>query len=142
MQGYNVIIVFNKTLDKILMCVRRKNPYKDLNNFIGGKIEKAENSIDAAYRELYEEAAISKEDISLFHLMDFTYHLDQIFVEVWVGNLIKDIVPQGEENILFWSTLDQNFFDLNIYAGEGNIGHMLEHVKIHKDIIFKSPNLK
>lgn len=137
MQGYNVIIIFNKELDKILLCERKKDPYAGLNNFVGGKIEKDEDSISAAYRELFEETSITREDVELVHLMDFTYHLDSIYVEVWVGNLNKEIEVKGEENKLFWSTLDHNFFDLNLYAGEGNIGHMLEHVKLSKDKIFK-----
>lgn|SRR5690554_5065384 len=137
MQGYNVIIIFNNNKDKILLCERKKDPYQGLSNFVGGKIEKNEDSLTAVYRELFEETAITKADIKLVHLMDFTYHLDNIYVEVWVGNLNKDFEVKGEENKLFWSTLEHNFFDLNLYAGEGNIGHMLEHVKMNKDKIFK-----
>lgn len=137
MQGYNVIIIFNKSMDKVLLCERRKNPYKGLSNFVGGKIEKDEDSLSAAYRELYEETLITKEDTTLVHLMDYTYYLDNVYVEVWVGNLNKNKEPIGEENKLFWSTLDHNFFDMSLYAGEGNIGHMLEHVKMSKDKIFK-----
>ena len=58
MQGYNIIVVFNESADKILMCKRIKNPYKGLSNFVGGKIEKGENGFDAAYRELEEETTI------------------------------------------------------------------------------------
>ena len=39
MQGYNVIWVLNKNADKVLMCKRRKEPYKGLYNLVGGKIE-------------------------------------------------------------------------------------------------------
>ena len=35
MQGYNVIAVFNENADKMLMCKRRKNPYKGLSNLVG-----------------------------------------------------------------------------------------------------------
>lgn len=136
MKGYNVIIIFNKDLDKILLCERRKNPYGGMINFVGGKIEQGESSIDAAYRELQEETSITKDDVELIHLMDFTYHLDNTYVEVWVGKLNKDLEVKGEENNLFWSNLDHNFFDLEIYAGEGNMGHMLEHVKLNKDRLF------
>ena len=51
MRGYNVIVVYNENADKILMCKRKKDPYKGLANFVGGKIEKNENGLDAAYRE-------------------------------------------------------------------------------------------
>ena len=38
MRGYNIIVVYNENADKILMCKRKKEPYKGLANFVGGKI--------------------------------------------------------------------------------------------------------
>ena len=67
MKRYNLIAVFNRTADQWLMCKRKKPPYMDLANLVGGKVELNESEIDAAYRELEEETAITKEDISLFH---------------------------------------------------------------------------
>ena len=133
MQGYNVIAVYNQTADKLLMCTRKKNPYKGLSNFVGGKIEDDEDGISAAYRELYEETTIARNDIILTHLMDFTYHIDGIYVEVYVGKLIKPTEVFGDENDLYWSELDCDFFDVNTFAGEGNIGHILEHIHLSKD---------
>lgn len=133
MQGFNVIAVYNEKADRILMCRRRKNPYKGLSNFVGGKIEKDEDSISAAYRELEEETTITKEDIILTHLMDFTYYLDDCYVEVYVGKLNKEIAVSGNENDLYWSELDCDFFDTKKYAGEGNIGHMIEHINFSRD---------
>ena len=54
MQGYNLIVVFSEDSTKMLMCRRLKEPYMGLYNFVGGKIEKGEDGIDAAYRELWE----------------------------------------------------------------------------------------
>lgn len=133
MQGYNAIVVFNKEADKMLMCKRRRNPYKGLSNFVGGKIEKDENGLDAAYRELAEETAITKNDIVLTHLMDFTYHLGDCYLEVYVGKLNKTVTVVGDENDLYWSSLEHNFFDASQYAGEGNIGHIMMHVEMFKD---------
>ncbi len=133
MQGYNAIVVFNKEADKMLMCKRRRNPYKGLSNFVGGKIEKDENGLDAAYRELAEETAITKNDIVLTHLMDFTYHLGNCYLEVYVGKLNKTVTVAGDENDLYWSSLEHNFFDASQYAGEGNIGHIMMHVEMFKD---------
>mgnify|MGYP001274462238 FL=1 len=132
MQGYNVIMVYNKEKDRLLMCRRRRNPYKGLSNLVGGKIESGESGIDAAYRELHEETGITKEDITLHHLMDFTYYFQQCYVEVYVGKLHRDVDIAGDENELYWSDLNQNFFDMSLYAGEGNIGHMVEQVKMSK----------
>lgn len=130
MQGYNLIVVFHPNRDHILMCKRIKEPYLELSNFIGGKIEKNENGLDAAYRELFEETSIPHDAIHLTHLMDFSYPLDPCYVEVYVGRLRYEVVIAGDENPLYWSDLDHNFFDMSLYAGEGNIGHILEHVKL------------
>ena len=132
MRGYNVIIVYNENVDKILMCKRKKDPYKGLANFVGGKIEKNENGLDAAYRELEEETSITKDDIMLLHIMDFTYYIENYYLEVYVGKLNKIVDVNDTENKLFWSTLDNNFFDETQYAGEGNIGHIVQHIETLK----------
>ena len=132
MKGYNIIVIFNKNGDKILLCKRNKNPYKGLFNFVGGKIEENENGLDAAYRELEEETSITKSDITLSHFMDFTYYFEDLYLEVYVGKLNKNINVYGTKNLLYWSPLNVNFFDTNRYAGDGNIGHIM--LKILKDI--------
>ena len=40
-----------------------------------------------------------------------------------------------EVNKLEWVNIDDNFFDLNKYAGEGNIGHIM--IQIKKDLNLK-----
>ena len=137
MQGYNVIAVFNENADRMLMCKRRKDPYKGLSNLVGGKIEKGEEGLRAAYRELREETSISENDIVLSHLMDFTYYFDNCYLEVYVGKLNKHIDVCGDENDLYWSDLDRNFFDPTNYAGEGNIGHIMMHIEMHKKELLK-----
>ena len=138
MKGYNLIVVFNKEADKILMCKRVKEPYLALSNFVGGKIEADEDGMNAAYRELFEETAITRDDISLTHLLDFTYHMAGEYVEVYVGRLNKELEVKGDENILYWSGLDCDFFDPNQYAGEGNIGHIMMHIDFDREkLLFK-----
>ena len=137
MQGYNLIAVYNKECDRLLMCVRKKQPYLGMSNLVGGKIEKGEESLSAAYRELAEETSITKEDIILTRLMDFTYPFDDCYVEVYAGRLNKSVEVCGDENDLYWSTLDCNFFDAGKYAGEGNIGHILMHIEYNKDKVLK-----
>lgn len=50
MQGYNIIVVFDERRERVLLCRRRKEPYKGLLNFVGGKIEPGEEGLAAAYR--------------------------------------------------------------------------------------------
>lgn len=134
---FNIIAVFDKDRENILMCKRRKNPYKGLYNLVGGKVENGEDGLSAAYRELEEETGISKSDIILTHLMDFTYHLPRVKVEVYVGHLNKEVAVYGDENDLEWIGIEQNFFDVSRFAGEGNIGHIMEHIYLSKEILLK-----
>jgi 8-oxo-dGTP diphosphatase len=137
MQGYNVIMVYNQSLDRLLMCKRLKDPYKGLSNLVGGKIEQGEAGLDSAYRELFEETSIARADITLHHLMDFTYYYQRCYVEVYVGKLKRDVEVFGEENRLYWSELTPDFFDMTLYAGEGNIGHMIAQVELYKDEVLR-----
>lgn len=134
----NVIIVYNNQEDKILMCLRKKNPYKGLFNLVGGKVEPGESGLDSAYRELEEETGIRKEDIILTNLMNFEYKMSSLQLQVYVGKLNKQIEVVEEVNKLYWIDVTENFFDMTKYAGEGNIGHMLEQVKIYKDKLLQN----
>ncbi len=138
MKKYNCIIILNKENTKLLFCKRVSNPYKGLYNFVGGKIEDNESSIDAAYRELYEETGISKLDTKLEPFMDFIWHMHNIYMEVYVGVLNKDVTLLPEKNPLHWLDFDENFFDMSTFAGEGNIGHMIEILKITPQIYSKN----
>ena len=130
MQGYNVIAVFSEDARQVLMCRRRKMPYKGLLNFVGGKIEPGEDSLEAAYRELREETGITRADIRLSHLMDFSYWYENGFLEVYAGRLSREVRPQGDENELLWVPADSDFFDLSRFAGVGNIGHIMMQVRL------------
>ncbi len=129
MKKYNVIVVFNQNLDQTLMCKRTKEPYINMYNLVGGKIEKDNDGLNEAYRELEEETGITKTDISLIHFMNLTYVKWNKELEVYYGILNKDIDLIEEVNKLEWVSIKDNFFDMNKYAGEGNIGHIIEEIK-------------
>ncbi len=129
MVGYNCIMVYSPDKAKILMCKRVKDPYLGLYNLVGGHIEPGESGEDAAYRELFEETGITKNDIKLRHLMDFTYYNQDCYVEVWCGRLKSEMPVKGDENPLEWLTLEGDFFTMERFSGEGNIGHMIEQIK-------------
>lgn len=137
MKKLNVIIVYNKEENKILMCKREKDPYKGKYNLVGGKLEKNEDSLAGAYRELEEETGITKDDTILTYLMNFEYKLLDMQLQVFVGKLNKEKTLVEEVNKLYWMDLNENFFDEEKFAGEGNIGHMLCQVNINKKQIFE-----
>ena len=130
MKKMNVIVVFDKNLQKTLMCKRTKEPYMGMYNLVGGKIEKENDGLNEAYRELEEETNIKKEDIDLIYFMNLTYVKLDKELEVYYGILNKEVNLIEEVNKLEWVPIDDNFFDMNKYAGEGNIGHVIEEIKI------------
>lgn len=130
MKKMNVIVIFNSNMTQTLMCKRTKNPYKGMYNLVGGKIEKENDGLNEAYRELYEETNISKDDVTLTHFMNITYVKWEKELEVYYGKLNKDVELVEEVNQLEWVSIDENFFDMKKYAGEGNIGHIMEEIKI------------
>ena len=130
MKKMNVIVVFDKNVQKTLMCKRTKEPYMGMYNLVGGKIEKENDGLNEAYRELEEETNIKKEDIDLIHFMNLTYIKWDKELEVYYGILNKEVNLIEEVNKLEWVPIDDNFFDMNKYAGEGNIGHVIEEIKI------------
>ena len=130
MKKMNVIVIFDKKLEKTLMCKRTKEPYKGMYNLVGGKIEKENDGLNEAYRELKEETNINQEDVKLIHFMNLTYVKWDKELEVYYGILNKNVNLIEEVNKLEWVSINDNFFDMNKYAGEGNIGHIIEEVKI------------
>ena len=130
MKKYNVIVVFDKDLNKTLMCKRTIEPYKGMFNLVGGKIERENDGLNEAYRELNEETNITSEDISLIHFMNIEYVVFDKLIEVYYGILNKAVNLIEEVNKLEWVSINDNFFDMNKYAGEGNIGHIIEEIKI------------
>ena len=126
----NVIVVFDKNIKKTLMCKRTKEPYIGMYNLVGGKIEKENDGLNEAYRELEEETNIKKTDIDLIHFMNLTYTKWDKELEVYYGILKNEVELIEEVNRLEWVSINDNFFDMSKYAGEGNIGHIIQEIKI------------
>ena len=130
MKKMNVIVVFDNKIENTLMCKRTKEPYMGMYNLVGGKIEKENDGLNEAYRELEEETNIKKKDTDLIHFMNLTYTKWNKELEVYYGILKNEVELIEEVNKLEWVSVKDNFFDMNRYAGEGNIGHIIEEIKI------------
>jgi len=133
---YNVIMLYHPDGQHVLMCLRQKNPYKGKYNFVGGKMNPGEEPTDAAYRELCEETGISAQDVTLLPIMTLQYHLSGIELYVFAGMLHAEISLVAEVNPLVWVSLNDNFFDMDRFAGEGNIGHMVAQVDMYWEKLF------
>ena len=137
MRKLNLIAVFSKELDKVLFCIRAKEPYKGMYNFVGGKVEEGETNDFAAYRELFEETGISKKDIELDHFMDLNYFKYENNLQVYYGILKNDVTLIEEKNKLEWVTIDEKLLNNEKFAGNYNIPHIITQIKVYlKDVIW------
>lgn len=131
MRKFNLIVVFNEDLTKTLFCIREKEPYKGLYNFVGGKVERNEFNDDAAYRELYEETGISTKDIKLDHFMDLNYFKYENNLQVYYGILKNEVTLVEEKNKLEWVTINEELLDNSKFAGNYNIPHIIRQIKVY-----------
>ena len=132
---YNLILVLNKNQNKVLFLYRSKDPYKGLYNLIGGKIEDNETFLESAYRELFEETGITRNDITLTPFIDYTWPTLGSKMKVFIGKLNRNVELVEEIHQLHWMDIHENFFDIKKFAGDGNIGHMINIYKRNKHLI-------
>lgn len=130
MKRYNCILVYSEDREKILFCERKKAPYQGLLNLVGGKVEVGENALESAYRELEEETGIKRTNIALCHLMDISYYEKNMKLEIFYGVLIRKAELIEEFQPLVWIDKKEDFFDLNRFAGDGNIGHIVRMIRV------------
>ena len=131
MRIFNLIVVFNEDLTKTLFCIRAKEPYRGLYNFVGGKVEDNETNDEAAYRELFEETGISNKDIELDHFMDLNYFKYENNLQVYYGILKHEVTLVEEKNKLEWVTINDELLDNSKFAGNYNIPHIIRQIKVY-----------
>ena len=131
MRKLNLIVVFNNDLKKALFCIRAKEPYKGLYNFVGGQVEEDETNDEAAYRELYEETGISNQDIELDHFMDLNYFKYDNNIQVYYGILKHEVTLVEEKNKLEWVTISDELLDNSKFGGNYNIPHIIRQIKVY-----------
>ena len=131
MRKLNLIVVFSKDLKKTLFCIRSKEPYKGLYNFVGGKVEENESNEDAAYRELFEETGISNKDIELDYFMDINYFKYGNNIQVFYGILKNEVNLIEEKNKLEWLVIDDELLNNEKFAGNYNIPHIIRQIQVY-----------
>ena len=116
MKKMNVIVVFDNKLENTLMCKRTKEPYMGMYNLVGGKIEKENDGLNEAYRELEEETSLIAKGLKLIcvsdDMTDTSHYVTAGFLVNCYEGEIKAMEP---ETILEWKWFDIDNLPENMY---------------------------
>lgn len=131
-KNYVVIMLFNKSGDKVLLVKRNRQPYKNCWNGIGGKIKENETCFDAAKRESIEEANIVITNPKL--LVTCIYPESNTINSNTILNVMYDFVDEvnvldNEEGHYEWK--DINFvmnIDSKEIAGFSNLNQFVKEI--------------
>lgn len=127
LQKTNLIPIFDRNFKNILMCKRINPPFKNMYNLIGRKVEESESIKSSVYRKMLEETSLTYDDVILHPIMDITYYQDKQRIYIYSGILNKKYIPaSNHKQPLYWIDLQSNFNDLDIFASNGNLYHILK----------------
>ena len=112
------------------LAVSSSDFLKEFTLFADRANEENETNDEAAYRELFEETGISKNDIELDHFMDLNYFKYENNLQVYYGILKHDVNLVEEKNKLEWVELNQELLNNNKFGGNYNIPHIITQIKV------------
>lgn len=131
-KNYVVIMLFNKSYDKVLLVKRNKNPYKNCWNGIGGKIENDETPIEAAKRECIEETNILMNNPRI--LVKYVYPESNILnsntnLNVLYDNVDEIDVEDNDEGHYEWKSIESVMDPLDkSIAGLSNLSQFIKEI--------------
>lgn len=132
MKKYVVIFLFTKDCKKVLMVKRKKPPYQNCWNGIGGKIEGNETEIQATIRECYEETGIKLENPKLFitYIYPETNKMNKGTNLSVLYDFIEEVPINGnEEGVYEWKDISFALdFENRELAGLANISQFVKEI--------------
>jgi len=132
MKPFVVIFLFTKDGKKVLLMKRKKEPYRDCWNGVGGKIEENETEIQAAIRECKEETGIILENPKLF--ITYKYPKSNSINSNTTLNVLYDFIDETEieenyEGIYEWKDIEFAMdFNNKEIAGFSNISQFIKEI--------------
>jgi 8-oxo-dGTP diphosphatase len=125
-------LIFLTSNDKILLLkgASSKKRWADRYNGIGGHVEKGEDILTAAHRELMEETGITIDNLALCAVISIDTGLSPgIVIHVFRGECPLIELDPSEEGVFEWVSLD-DVFDLPVVE---DLPHLLPRVIAHQD---------
>ncbi|MBW6472740.1 MAG: NUDIX domain-containing protein [Anaerolineaceae bacterium] len=103
-------LIFIRNNDKVLLIkgAKDKKIWPGLYNGIGGHIERGEDVLSAAHRELFEETGLKNIQLDLRAIIFIDVEEYQgISMFVFLGNSDRKVLVSSEEGFLDWIKIDQ-----------------------------------
>lgn len=135
---YVLILVFSKDAKKVLLIKRKKEPYKNCWNGIGGKVEINETVEETAIRECLEETEIKLDRPKL--LMTCIYPISNTFNSETILHILYEfveerIIIENEEGVYEWKEIKFALdFTNKQLAGFGNISQYIKEIYDNENI--------
>lgn len=139
MKQYVLILLFTNDHKKVLLMKRKKDPYKNCWNGIGGKIEENETEIEAAIRECKEETGIILENPKL--LVTYKYPETSIINTNTTLNVLYDFtdetkIEENYEGTYEWKDIEFAMdFNNKQMAGLANVSQFIKEIYDIENII-------
>lgn len=139
MKEYVLILLFTRDYKKVLLMRRKKDPYKNCWNGIGGKIEENETEVEAAIRECKEETGITLENPKL--LVTYKYPETSIINSNTTLNVLYDFVDEikieeNHEGTYEWKAVEFAMdFNNKEMAGLANVSQFVKEIYHIENII-------
>ena len=94
-----VAIILDPEQDRILLCRRGIEPYKDCWDLPGGFLRNGEDPVDGVKREVKEELGVEIEIIRLFDILVDTYGREDVFTfnVCYIVRLLTEDIRVGDE---------------------------------------------
>ncbi len=138
MKKYVLILLITKDYKKVLLVKRKKEPYINLYNGIGGKIEYRETVKKATIRECYEETGIKITNPKLLVSCIYPKSInskDKKILHVLYDFVDQTKIPENYEGVYEWKDilfgLDSSNKEI---AGLANLSQFLKEILDQENI--------
>lgn len=136
---YSVCVLLNGDGTKVLLTRKNRTAFAGMLNGVGGKIKEGEEPWEGGLREIKEETAIDRKDITRFSWLGILTIPEQcdlnaigMYPELWFfTGIVEDESlarkPETETEPIAWYEIDENGHPISEYevAGDGDVEYFI-----------------